>query len=75
MHKTVQNFSNIKDQIKSKINETDHYLFRYLLKPGLKKSVFGCTIHSSDISIYNKKKLLVYMEIILRASNSFFNIL
>ena len=43
--------------IKTTINDTDHYLFRYLLKPGLKKSVFGCTINSSDISVYNKKKL------------------
>jgi len=43
--------------IKTKINDTDHYLFRYLLKPGLKKSVFGCTVNSSDISVYNKKKL------------------
>tara|TARA_B100001093_G_scaffold510606_1_gene576807 strand:- start:629 stop:1318 length:690 start_codon:yes stop_codon:yes gene_type:complete len=43
--------------IKTEINNTDHYLFRYLLKPGLKKSVFGCTINTSDISTYNKKKL------------------
>ena len=43
--------------IKTKINQTDHYLFRYLLKPGLKKSVFGCTVNSSDISIFKNKKL------------------
>ncbi len=43
--------------IKTKINETDHYLFRYLLKPGLKKSVFGCTVNSSDISFLKSKKL------------------
>ena len=43
--------------IKTQINDTEHYLFRCLLKPGLKKSVFGCTIHTSDISIYNRKKL------------------
>jgi oxidase EvaA len=44
--------------IKTKINETDHYLFKYLLKPGLKKSVFGCTVNSSDISTFKKKKLI-----------------
>jgi len=49
--------------IKSKINETDHYLFRYLLKPGLKKSVFGCTINTSDISIYKKRKLNQFEKI------------
>jgi len=43
--------------IKSKINKTDHYLFRYVLKPGLKKSVFGCTINSSDILLFKNKKL------------------
>ena len=52
--------------IKTKINQTDHYLFRYLLKPGLKKSVFGCTVNSSDISIFKNKKLN-YLE------NFFFN--
>ena len=40
--------------IKTKINNTDHYLCRYILKPGLKKSVIGCTINTSDISDYNK---------------------
>ena len=38
--------------IKTKINNTDHYLCRYILKPGLKKSVIGCTINTSDISTY-----------------------
>ena len=45
--------------IKTKINDTDHYLFRYLLKPGLKKSVFGCTVNSSDIS---SKSLIIEGE-------------
>lgn len=40
--------------IQSNINDTDHYLCRYILKPGLKKSVIGCTINTSDISEYNK---------------------
>ena len=43
--------------IKTKINDTSHYLFRYLLKPGLKSSALGCTINSSDILNYKKKKL------------------
>ena len=38
--------------IKAKINNTDHYLCRYILKPGLKKSVIGCTINTSDMSTY-----------------------
>ena len=38
--------------IKTKINNTDHYLCRYILKPGLKKSVIGCTINTSDMSTY-----------------------
>ena len=41
--------------IKTKIGDTDHYLCRYILKPGLKKSVIGCTINTSDISEYYKK--------------------
>ena len=38
--------------IKTKINNTDHYLCRYILKPGLKKSVIGCTMNTSDMSTY-----------------------
>jgi len=38
----------------SKINNNDHYLCRYIIKPGLKKSVIGCTINTSDISEFNK---------------------
>lgn len=48
--------------IKSKINGTDHYLCRYILKPGLKKSVIGCTINTSDISDYNKDQTLNKIE-------------
>ena len=40
--------------LKTKINDTDHYLCRYILKPGLRKSVIGCTLNISDISEYNK---------------------
>ena len=44
--------------IQTKINNTDHYLCRYILKPGLKRSVIGCTINTSDISEYNKNNTL-----------------
>jgi len=40
--------------IKTKIKNTDHYLCRYTLKPGLKKSSIGCTANTSDISIFDK---------------------
>ena len=40
--------------IKTKIKNTDHYLCRYILKPGLKKSIIGCTANASDISIFDK---------------------
>ena len=40
--------------LKTRINDTDHYLCRYILKPGLKKSVIGCTLNTSDISEYIK---------------------
>jgi len=44
--------------VQTKINDTDHYLCRYILKPGLKRSVIGCTINTSDISEYNKNNTL-----------------
>tara|TARA_B100000959_G_C14988363_1_gene626615 strand:- start:1055 stop:2329 length:1275 start_codon:yes stop_codon:yes gene_type:complete len=34
------------------INNTTHYLCRYILKPGLKKSVITCTVNTSDITNY-----------------------
>lgn len=34
------------------INKTPHYLCRYILKPGLKKSVITCTVNTSDIKNY-----------------------
>jgi oxidase EvaA len=39
--------------IKTKIKNTNHYLCRYVLKPGLKKSSIGCTANTSDISIFD----------------------
>ena len=41
--------------IKTKINNTEHYLCRYVLKPGLKNSFIGCTINTSDMSEYSRK--------------------
>jgi len=38
-----------------KYNNTNHYLCRYILKPGSNKSSISCTINTSDI--YNYKKL------------------
>ena len=40
--------------VKTNINNTNHYLCRYIIKPGLKKSSIGCTVNNSDISILNK---------------------
>ena len=34
------------------INNTKHYLCRYILKPGLKKSTITCTVNTSDIATY-----------------------
>jgi len=34
------------------INNTTHYLCRYILKPGLKKSAITCTVNTSDITNY-----------------------
>jgi len=40
--------------LKAKFNNTNHYLCRYVLKPGLKNSIIGCTINTSDIDNYKK---------------------
>jgi len=37
-----------------KFNHTNHYLCRYILKPGLKASALTSTINTSDIKNYNK---------------------
>ena len=39
--------------IKSNIKGTNHYLCRYLLKPGLKNSVISCTTNTSDFFSIN----------------------
>ena len=46
----------------SKINNNDHYLCRYIIKPGLKSSVIGCTINTSDISEFNKNSTFNRLE-------------
>ena len=49
--------------IKSRFNNTEHYLCRYILKPGLKSSSLSCTVNTSDISKYKKNKNLNLNEI------------
>ena len=41
-----------------KINKTNHYLCRYILKPGLKKSTITCTVNTSDIKNYKINQAL-----------------
>ena len=48
--------------LKTRFNDTDHYLCRYLIKPGIKKSVIGCTVNTSDFSTYNKNNNLNKVE-------------
>tara|TARA_B100000787_G_scaffold170166_1_gene164490 strand:+ start:617 stop:1888 length:1272 start_codon:yes stop_codon:yes gene_type:complete len=48
--------------VKTRIYNTDHYLCRYILKPGLKKSSIGCTANTSDITMYNNNKHLSQIE-------------
>jgi oxidase EvaA len=49
------------------INGTNHYLCRYILKPGLKQSALSSTINTSDINNYNKNNnLLKFQKIILK---------
>ena len=40
--------------IQKKINNTNHYLCRYILKPGLINSVLTCTVNTSNILDYKK---------------------
>jgi len=44
--------------IVKKFNDTNHYLCRYIIKPGLKKSVLTCTVNTSNIkNFYSDKNL------------------
>ncbi len=40
----------------------DHYLCKYILKPGLQKSVVGCTVNTSDLLKYRSDKNLSYLD-------------
>jgi oxidase EvaA len=55
-----------------KINNTNHYLCRYILKPGLKKSALTCTANSADLKNYKKdNNLSVFQKNII--GNFFLN--
>tara|TARA_X000000950_G_scaffold164859_1_gene201432 strand:+ start:3946 stop:5214 length:1269 start_codon:yes stop_codon:yes gene_type:complete len=54
------------------INKTKHYLCRYNIKPGLKKSVLSCSVNTSDLKNFNSNNNLTsFQKTILR--NFFFN--
>jgi len=48
--------------ILKKFNNTNHYLCRYMIKPGLKKSVISCTVNTSNYKNFNKDKNLSYEQ-------------
>ena len=39
-----------------KFNNTNHYLCRYILKPGSKESTFTCSVNTSKFKNYKKNK-------------------
>lgn len=41
-----------------KFNNTEHYLCRYILKPGARSNTFSCTINTSKIKNFTKNKQL-----------------
>lgn len=41
-----------------KFNNTEHYLCRYILKPGARSNTFSCTINTSKIKNFKKNKQL-----------------
>ncbi len=44
--------------ITKKFNNTEHYLCRYILKPGARSNTFSCTINTSKIKNFTKNKQL-----------------
>ena len=48
--------------IKKNINNHEHYLCRYILKPGLKKSVVSCTVNTSDLLNFDKDRNLSILQ-------------
>ena len=54
------------------INNTNHYLCRYTMKPGLNKSVISCTVNTSEINTYiNNNNLTTFQKKII--NEYFFN--
>ena len=50
-----------------KINNTNHYLCRYTMKPGLNKSVISCTVNTSEINTYkNNNNLTIFQKKIIK---------
>ncbi len=45
-----------------KFNNTNHYLCRYILKPGLKNSAITCSVNTSDIKNYKKDRNLMNFQ-------------
>ncbi len=45
-----------------KFNNQDHYLCRYILKPGLRKSVVSCTVNTSDLINYKTNNNLSNLQ-------------
>ena len=45
-----------------RFNNTNHYLCRYTLKPGLRKSALTCTVNTSDIKKYKEDNNLSYFQ-------------
>lgn len=54
------------------INQTTHYLVRYIVKPGLLKGNFTCTVNTSDIFKYNNNENLPSIQKKI-LKNYFFN--
>ena len=48
--------------VKTYMKNQDHYLCKYILKPGLKKSVIGCTVNTSDLLKYRIDKNLSHLD-------------
>ena len=48
--------------IKTYVKDQAHYLCKYILKPGLQKSVIGCTVNTSDFFDYSKDKNLSFLD-------------
>ena len=56
--------------IMKKFNNTNHYLCRFLLKPGLKNSAISCSVNTSDI--YNLKKNSILTTFQKKLINGYF---